>query len=68
MQCTRRYHSVSRERSRLSFARFLTSRPRRRVTGRGYMDINRISGYLPGKIVSYFMQVRPVTAFDCPNP
>lgn len=28
------------------------------VTGRGYMDINRISGYLPGKIVFFLMQVR----------
>ncbi|PNW72565.1 hypothetical protein CHLRE_16g691888v5 [Chlamydomonas reinhardtii] len=27
------------------------------VTGRGYMDINRISGYLPGKIVFFLMQV-----------
>ncbi|KAG2422824.1 hypothetical protein HXX76_015767 [Chlamydomonas incerta] len=26
------------------------------VTGRGYMDINRISGYLPGKIVFFLMQ------------
>lgn len=29
-----------------------------RVTGRGHIDINRISGYLPGKIVFYLMQVR----------
>lgn len=29
------------------------------VTGRGYMDINRISGYIPGKIVSFLMQVCP---------
>jgi len=29
------------------------------VTGRGYMDINRISGYLPGKIVFFLMQARP---------
>jgi 6-phosphofructo-2-kinase / fructose-2,6-biphosphatase 3 len=28
------------------------------VTGRGYMDINRISGYLPGKIVFFLMQAR----------
>jgi len=28
-----------------------------RVTGRGHIDINRISGYLPGKIVFYLMQV-----------
>ena len=28
-----------------------------RVTGRGYMDVNRISGYLPGKIVFFLMQV-----------
>ncbi|KXZ51897.1 hypothetical protein GPECTOR_11g330 [Gonium pectorale] len=27
------------------------------VTGRGHMDVNRISGYLPGKIVFYLMQV-----------
>ncbi|GFR52044.1 hypothetical protein Agub_g14563 [Astrephomene gubernaculifera] len=27
------------------------------VTGRGHMDINRISGYLPGKIVFFLMQV-----------
>mmetsp|Transcript_33362 Transcript_33362/g.94519 ORF Transcript_33362/g.94519 Transcript_33362/m.94519 type:complete len:475 (-) Transcript_33362:36-1460(-) len=27
------------------------------VTGRGHMDINRISGYIPGKIVFYLMQV-----------
>ena len=29
----------------------------RRVTGRGYMDVNRISGYIPGKMVFYLMQV-----------
>jgi 6-phosphofructo-2-kinase len=29
------------------------------VTGRGYMDINRISGYLPSKIVFCLMQVPP---------
>lgn len=29
----------------------------RRVTGRGHLDINRISGYLPGKLVSFLMQV-----------
>ena len=28
------------------------------VTGRGHMDINRISGYIPGKIVFFLMQVR----------
>ncbi len=28
------------------------------VTGRGYMDINRISGYIPGKIVFFLMQAR----------
>lgn len=28
-----------------------------RVTGRGYMDVNRISGYIPGKIVTFLMQV-----------
>ncbi|EFJ46141.1 hypothetical protein VOLCADRAFT_105711 [Volvox carteri f. nagariensis] len=27
------------------------------VTGRGHMDINRISGYLPGKIVFFLMQI-----------
>jgi 6-phosphofructo-2-kinase / fructose-2,6-biphosphatase 3 len=27
------------------------------VTGRGYMDINRISGYIPGKMVFFLMQV-----------
>lgn len=27
-----------------------------RVTGRGYMDVNRISGYIPGKIVFFLMQ------------
>uniref|UniRef100_A0A061SGZ3 6-phosphofructo-2-kinase / fructose-2,6-bisphosphatase n=1 Tax=Tetraselmis sp. GSL018 TaxID=582737 RepID=A0A061SGZ3_9CHLO len=27
------------------------------VTGRGHLDINRISGYIPGKIVFYLMQV-----------
>ncbi|GLI69499.1 hypothetical protein VaNZ11_014133 [Volvox africanus] len=27
------------------------------VTGRGHMDVNRISGYLPGKIVFFLMQV-----------
>lgn len=30
---------------------------RRRVTGRGYMDVNRISGYIPGKMVFFLMQV-----------
>ena len=29
------------------------------VTGRGYMDINRISGYIPGKLVQFLMQVNP---------
>jgi hypothetical protein len=29
----------------------------RRVTGRGYMGVNRISGYIPGKIVFFLMQV-----------
>jgi hypothetical protein len=27
------------------------------TSGRGHMDINRISGYLPGKLVFYLMQV-----------
>ena len=27
-----------------------------RVTGKGYMDVNRISGYIPGKIVFFLMQ------------
>lgn len=27
------------------------------ITGRGYMDVNRISGYIPGKIVFFLMQV-----------
>ncbi|KAK9833381.1 hypothetical protein WJX81_000334 [Elliptochloris bilobata] len=27
------------------------------VTGRGYMDVNRISGYIPGKMVFFLMQV-----------
>ncbi|KAG1672615.1 hypothetical protein FOA52_002095 [Chlamydomonas sp. UWO 241] len=27
------------------------------VTGRGYMDVNRISGYIPGKIVFFLMQI-----------
>lgn len=27
------------------------------VTGRGHMDVNRISGYIPGKIVFFLMQV-----------
>lgn len=26
------------------------------VTGKGYMDVNRISGYIPGKMVFYLMQ------------
>ena len=34
-----------------------------RVTGRGYMDVNRISGYIPGKMVFFLMQARaPVPA------
>jgi hypothetical protein len=37
---------------------FLWSIMHCRVTGRGHIDINRISGYLPGKIVFYLMQVR----------
>jgi len=32
-------------------------RRRGRVTGRGHMDVNRISGYIPGKIVTFLMQV-----------
>lgn len=28
-----------------------------RVTGRGHLDVNRISGYIPGKIVFFLMQV-----------
>ena len=27
------------------------------VTGRGHMDVNRISGYIPGKMVFYLMQI-----------
>jgi len=27
------------------------------VTGRGHMDINRISGYIPGKVVFFLMQI-----------
>ena len=27
------------------------------VTGRGHLDINRISGYIPGKIIFYLLQV-----------
>ena len=27
------------------------------VTGRGHMDVNRISGYIPGKMVFFLMQV-----------
>ncbi|KAK9817958.1 hypothetical protein WJX72_004907 [[Myrmecia] bisecta] len=27
------------------------------VTGRGYLDVNRISGYIPGKMVFFLMQV-----------
>lgn len=33
-----------------------------RVTGRGYMDVNRISGYIPGKIVFFLMQVGPISS------
>ena len=29
-----------------------------RVTGRGHIDVNRISGYIPGKIVFFLMQAR----------
>ncbi len=29
------------------------------VTGRGHMDVNRISGYIPGKIVFFLMQASP---------
>jgi 6-phosphofructo-2-kinase/fructose-2,6-biphosphatase len=32
-----------------------------RVTGKGYMDVNRISGYIPGKIVFFLMQVWSVS-------
>ena len=32
-----------------------------RVTGRGYMDVNRISGYIPGKMVFFLMQARAET-------
>ena len=28
------------------------------ITGRGHIDINRISGYIPGKIVFFLMQAR----------
>ena len=33
------------------------------MTGRGHIDINRISGYIPGKIVFLLMQVRGSRAF-----
>ena len=33
---------------------------RYRVTGKGYMDVNRISGYIPGKIVFFLMQARGI--------
>jgi len=33
------------------------------VTGRGHLDINRISGYLPGKIVGLLLQVESVKHF-----
>lgn len=33
------------------------------VTGRGHMDVNRISGYLPGKIVFFLMQARCILSF-----
>jgi 6-phosphofructo-2-kinase len=36
------------------------------VTGRGYMDVNRISGYIPGKIVFFLMQVCLTHAASCP--
>lgn len=36
-----------------------------RVTGRGHIDINRISGYLSGKIVFYLMQVEGVCFSLC---
>jgi 6-phosphofructo-2-kinase len=32
------------------------------ITGRGHIDINRISGYIPGKIVFFLMQARPLRA------
>ena len=35
------------------------------VTGRGHMDINRISGYIPGKIVFFLMQARPGHVAHC---
>lgn len=28
------------------------------TSGAGHMDVNRISGYIPGKLVSYLMQAR----------
>lgn len=31
--------------------------PLRSVTGAGHIDVNRISGYIPGKIVFFLMQV-----------
>lgn len=34
------------------------------VTGRGYMDINRISGYIPGKMVFFLMQVSVINLFS----
>lgn len=37
-----------------------------RVTGKGYMDVNRISGYIPGKMVFFLMQVLGF-GFDLPN-
>jgi hypothetical protein len=37
-----------------------------RVTGKGYMDVNRISGYIPGKIVFFLMQARISSALYCP--
>ena len=36
----------------------------KRVTGRGHIDINRISGYIPGKIVFLLMQVRKCLVFS----
>ena len=40
-----------------------------RVTGRGYMDVNRISGYIPGKMVFFLMQARThvIALPSCPS-
>ncbi|EFJ46639.1 hypothetical protein VOLCADRAFT_30993, partial [Volvox carteri f. nagariensis] len=38
------------------------------VTGRGHMDLNRISGYLPGKIVFFLMQNPPPFPSLSPSP